>query len=251
MRIHFFPLLIIASFTSCHVDPLVVENRICKTNFYKSSNFMVSEELVLNPYTQVPDTFWLENFSTNFKFLDHKPLHRQYLDREVIRMTILNSFDHHFSVEISNRDGMSEILEKESYRQYVRGSIDSVGNRTMELLGFDSLNHSVVKITEVRYLDSIRQVVNIEEFNPLIYNLTRSISNRKWNEAVNIINSNIFINLEPTIKDSGFDGNSIIIEIHDKNGYSLVLRHSPRNGVVKELVDVLIGLSGNRNLNYD
>ena len=204
--------------------PDVIQARIDKSNFeYFASDY----------YTEI------------LKRLGEPSLSDLYSGKDIIRLTVVKSFQNHFAIRIERNGDEIFVIEKETYRNsFPWVQTDSMKAAIGEHIEFDSLQSRYVKV-KVKYFmgsDSIQELGR-ETIDPIVKNVMKKIKAEEWNRLVDQLTRNKFYDMKTQVGDIGFDGNHFLVETATRDGYFVVDRWSPKGGEFKEIVDHIIGLT--------
>ena len=172
------------------------------------------------------DTFSLEWFSFNLQTMKEPILYSQYLGKEVYRFSWFRSFNSPVIITLEKDNDEFHIITKMTNRLFQRSSI--------KLLDFKT-----DMVTEIRDTTPLYLQINQRD----------KIDRSQYQTFTDILKQTDFTCLSPRgIDNFGIDGSEWIIEIHNKNGYYYVDRHSPEDSTpLRRLGEYLLDLSAAKN----
>ncbi len=172
------------------------------------------------------DTFSLQWFSFNLQTMKEPILYSQYLGKEIYRFSWFRSFDPPVTITLEKDQGEYFIITKKTNRLFYQ---------------------SPTRL--LYYRDNI--VAGIKDTLPLYLqiNQRKQIEKSQYKTFVDILKQTEFTCISPRgIENVGVDGSEWIIEVHNKNGYYYVDRHSPQDSTpLRKLGEYLINLSAVKN----
>ncbi len=244
-----FWLLLIVLISSCNNNRLVNISGEGLSNFHsEKNNWILSHKMLTEPKSVVADTFWLDVFSDDYRYFEEEPLFTESQNAEILRVSFIESFNNHTLFNFISRNDNVQLIEKELENQILYSKRDS-SSFTMGWYEFNSTYDTINEYRRISNMDNpiAREFFIVGEYDPLVSEENRQVSNSKWNTLVNLINSNEFRELSPTDQHCCNDGYNMIIEIHNSTGYHLYTRQNPEDAVTIKIIEQLLELSSNEN----
>jgi hypothetical protein len=190
--------------------------------------------------------FYTDGFTGILKQLGEKSLVDKYSGHEIVRLTVIRSFENHFMILVEETDHGVILTEKETYRDSRSVNNGDTTKITYDVIEFDSATGKYMEVRKYMLVGT-GPAIEIETqkkvVDPIIRRNSIELKSDQWNRLNNLLDKKAFWEMYPADSVRGFDGSHYILETHSEAGYYIVDRWSPNSGDFKTIVDYIIGLS--------
>lgn len=246
-----YVLSLVISFLSCEQKnyhypkcrAIADENGILKDSFgFYFSNF---EPFDSSQDKFVRDTFWQQYLSANLWAFKEPVLYNNYLGKDRYRFLWLRSFHLPVVFNIANVNGSITLSVKKLARRPYWKDYCCIDTTSKEISFFREKGYQLFQRIDTleNGVTEVVTVVKGDRQSEIIYDSTKSITKKDWQNFEKLIGDAGFWSLKTYEPPFATDGSFWIIEANLKKQYKYVIRQSPA-GKIRSIGEALIKLSG-------